>query len=121
MNNFPKVVIIDDDEDAVELLAYNFGKHELATICFSDSITALNYLKQQKVEMIVTDWMMPGKDGVSLIKELEDSVNSDTKKVMVSCLQDQKSIDKAMKTGIVAYATKPLKINDFIHLIKDNL
>jgi two-component system alkaline phosphatase synthesis response regulator PhoP len=114
----PKIVIIDDDENAVELLEYNFAKNGLDTIGFSDSKTAINYLINNKVDMIVTDWMMPGKDGLELIAAIQTSVNKDTKKFMVSCISDEKTIQKAMQTGIDGYLVKPIKIQDFVHSIK---
>lgn len=113
-----KVVIIDDDESAVELLEYNFAKNGLDTICFSDSTTAMSFLKNHKVDVIVTDWMMPHKSGVELIESLATSVNKESKKIMVSCISDQKSIDKALASGLDGYVTKPIKVKDFVAQVK---
>ena len=113
-----KVVIIDDDENAIELLEYNFAKHGVNTICFSDSKTAINFLKTNKVDAIVTDWMMPGKDGIQLIKSLEDSVNADSKKFMVSCKSDDSSVKEALSIGLNGYLSKPIKVLDFIERVK---
>ena len=121
MDSLAKIVIIDDDENAIELLEYNFSKHGLYTICFSDSVTAIKYLENNKVDMVVTDWMMPGKNGIELVESLKTGLNSDTKKFMVSCISDEKSINTALKTGISGYLTKPLKVVDFVQAIKTSL
>lgn len=113
------IVIIDDDENATELLEYNFIKNGINTICFSDSNTAIKFLKENKVDVIVTDWMMPGKDGIELIESLKSSVNAGSKKFMVSCKSDEISINKAMDTGLDGYLSKPIRVKDFIDKVKE--
>ncbi len=118
MKNKPAIVIVDDDENAIELLEYNFSKYGFFTICFSDSLIAIKFLMSNKVDMIVTDWMMPGKNGLELINSLENSINKETKKFMVSCISDEKSIKKALNSGVVRYVAKPIKIANFIEEVK---
>lgn len=121
MEGYPKIVVIDDDENAIELLEYNFSKHGFFTICFSDSRTAMKYLENNQVDLVVTDWMMPGKDGLELIDSLKTGINKDVKKIMVSCISDEASIAKAKATGISGYVVKPLKLVNFIETVKQCL
>lgn len=106
------VVVVDDDLNALELLEYNFSKLGFVTISFNDSLTAERYLKTEKVDAIVTDWMMPHKDGCQLVESLKESVNDKTFKIMISCISDRFSIARAMQSGVDYYYPKPLNTKE---------
>lgn len=115
----PTIVIVDDDHNAVELLEYNFSKNGFKTICFSKSKEAILFLLKNKVDLIITDWMMPELDGIDLLRQVSKSINSDTKKIMVSCISDQESIKEARKMGADDFIVKPLRVREFLNYVKE--
>lgn len=109
-----QIAVIDDDDNATELLEYSFGKEGFKTLCFNDSEVAKNYLSINKVDAIITDWMMPKINGVELLLSLSNSVNSKTPKMMVSCISNPHSVNIAKESGADKYFCKPVKSKELI-------
>jgi DNA-binding response OmpR family regulator len=66
-----KILVIDDDEAIRECIAYFLeeeGHH--VTLC-SDGFEGLRLFAERKFDLVVTDIMMPGKDGLGTIIEME--------------------------------------------------
>jgi two-component system, response regulator, stage 0 sporulation protein F len=64
----PAILIVDDDSDILALL--NLFMHRLAPaydiITVRDAQSALSHLAQRTVPLVITDYMMPGMDGLQL-------------------------------------------------------
>jgi len=116
-----RVVIVEDNLDSLELLEYNFKKVGFDTICFSDSTVASKFLKEYKVDAIITDWMMPEIDGCQLIEHIKTSVNAKSLKYLVSCISDRFYIEEALEKGIDGFMSKPIRVKDLIDTICSNL
>ena len=116
-----KVVLVEDNLDSLELLEYNFKKVGFDTIGFSDSTVALKFLKQYKVDAIITDWMMPEIDGSQLVEKLKNSINAESLKYLVSCISDRFYIEEALKKDIDGFMSKPIKVSILIDTICSNL
>ncbi len=67
-----KILVVDDDEDILDLLSQylSLENHEVMTA--SDGLMGIKSLKNKKVDLIITDIIMPNKDGIELILELLD-------------------------------------------------
>ena len=115
------VVIVEDNLDSLEFLEYSFKKVGFDTICFGDSTVAFKFLAQNKVDAIITDWMMPEIDGCQLVEKLKDSVNGRSLKYLVSCISDRFYIEEALDTGIDGFMSKPIRVKKLIDAICGSL
>lgn len=73
-----------------------------------DGTTALEVLKQEKIDMIISDWNMPKMTGLDLLKAVRaDSSMADTPFIMVTAEAQQDNIILAVKAKVSQYIVKP--------------
>ncbi|MFH7321211.1 response regulator [Desulfurivibrio sp. D14AmB] len=73
-----------------------------------DGSTALNMLKTEKVDLIVSDWNMPKMTGLDLLKAVRADPNmADTPFIMVTAEAQQDNIILAVKAKVSQYVVKP--------------
>ena len=66
-----RVMIIDDDENAVKFLSVVLGENGYETVAANDGRAGLEKLRESAVDLIVLDVMMPKKTGFSVFKQLK--------------------------------------------------
>lgn len=81
-----------------------------------DGIEGLNVIKKLKPDIVITDVTMPKMDGIIMIKELADLV--DTEFIIVSGYNDFKYAQQAIKLGVKDYLLKPIEDEDFYSTLK---
>lgn len=65
-----RILIIDDDTQLLRLLAIIFGKHNYDVITAENGAVGLRLLEQSAFDVVVTDIVMPEKDGIEVITAL---------------------------------------------------
>lgn len=73
-----------------------------------DGTTAMNVLKQEKIDLIISDWNMPKMTGLELLKNVR--ANADWSKIpfiMVTAEAQQDNIILAVKAKVSQYIVKP--------------
>lgn len=109
-----KAIIVEDD-----LMVIDINKHYLSKTpeifvagTFLNGLDALNYLKNNSVDLIILDLYMPDLSGLELLEKIRQN-KYDTDVIMVTAANDAVTIDKALKLGIVDYLIKPFKYERF--------
>ncbi len=78
------------------------------TIEADDGTTAMDVLKQQKIDLIVSDWNMPKMTGLDLLKAVRSDANLNaTPFIMVTAEAQQDNIILAVKAKVSQYIVKP--------------
>ena len=102
-------ILIVEDEAAIRemikfALASNDGVFDEAE-SFQDAFTKI---KNYKPDMILLDWMLPGKSGVELVKKLKQQPDTvDIPIIMLTARAEEEYLVRALKTGADDYVTKP--------------
>ena len=112
------ILIIDDDANTLASLAraFRLAGHE-ASVCDS-AARALELVRSQRFDLILSDVVMPGKDGIALLEEFK-SLGVSTPAVMMS---GQATIDMAVRAtrlGAIDFLEKPIS-TDKLLLTVDN-
>lgn len=68
----PRVLIIDDEEDIRDVLCEVLNRAEFEVDVASTGDVGIDKLRRKSANVIVIDIIMPGKDGVSTIREIRD-------------------------------------------------
>jgi len=109
------IALIDDDEDILSFLNYNLVKKGYNVLLYTDCNQIIDSLKVNKPALIISDWMLPGKQGIELLSEIRsDRDLKTTPFVMITCNNSYSDISKAFNNGINDYFIKPFKILDFL-------
>ncbi|WP_354066384.1 ATP-binding protein [Devosia sp. 2618] len=102
----PRVLIVDDDRDFLELAERLFIREDYTPICTDAPQSALQIARTVKPAAIFLDIMMPGFDGWDVLAALRaDPVTADIPVFMISILSDRGRVLAAGANGIVV---KPL-------------
>lgn len=67
-----RVLIVDDDRDNRDLLAYAFASYELQITTCANATEALLKCMLHRFDFIVTDYDMPGLNGIELVKRVRE-------------------------------------------------
>ena len=111
-----RILVVDDEPDLETLIRQKF-RHQVrdGTACFlfaRDGVEALTVLEaNHDVDMVITDINMPGMDGLSLLKRLQENENK-LSTVIVSAYGDMTNIRAAMNGGAFDFITKPIDFPD---------
>ncbi len=103
-------VLIVDDEDSVRTLLSRF----LSSVGYDTAVAdtadqACNSLKNADFEVVVSDIQMPGRNGLSLLSEIQRS-HPQVAVVMLTGVQDVSTAVEAMKAGAHDYVLKPFEL-----------
>ncbi|MDF2541427.1 MAG: two component transcriptional regulator, AraC family [Herbinix sp.] len=110
-------VLIADDEDKVCKLIYHlvdweqFGLTVAAMV--NDGVSALQFIQEEKPDIVITDIRMPGYDGIELIRKAKE-YNPEINFIIVSGYRHFDYAHNAIKYGVEDYLLKPLKKAEFI-------
>lgn len=66
----PRVVIIEDEKDIVELVRYNFRKEGFEVEGFGRGFDGLDYLRRNHADIVLLDILLPDEDGLAICKRL---------------------------------------------------
>ncbi len=113
----PSILIVDDDESTSRLYSAYLEESFNVTICSSGS-NAIEWLKQNQVNLIISDIRMPDIDGISLRKYVNE--NSKTELIpfiFISAIKEKDVIDKACNLGIDDLLHKPISKTQLLQSI----
>ncbi|MGA1865032.1 MAG: response regulator [bacterium] len=99
-------MLIDDDEwirDSLSLFFKNEGCHLLA---LETAEEALKLLKKQSYEIIITDYRLPGMDGLEFFRKIQNS-HPRVIKILVTAYGNKDVFSEAIKIGIQDIINKP--------------
>ena len=111
-------ILVVDDENYMrrllfDLLQGNEGYHvELA----SSAEEALENIRENVFDLIISDIMMPGMDGFELLKEIR-AMNVDSAVIFITGYGSVNAAVEAIKLGVIDYIEKPFDIEQFKSLV----
>jgi DNA-binding NtrC family response regulator len=113
-----KLLLVDDDPNTLASLAraFRLAGHE-ATVCDSAD-RALEQVKAQRFDLIFSDVVMPGRDGLALLAELK-TAGSTTPVVMISGQANIQMAVRATQLGAVDFLEKPLSTDKLLLTIEN--
>jgi diguanylate cyclase (GGDEF)-like protein/PAS domain S-box-containing protein len=105
----PVILIVDDDE-VIRMLLRQFLEGEGYTVVEAENgPAALEKVGEQPFDLIILDIAMPGIDGPGVCAHIRSSVPDPPPILMITALDDEKSIERSYNAGAVDYIRKPLR------------
>ncbi|MCK5305788.1 MAG: response regulator [Candidatus Omnitrophica bacterium] len=114
-----KIMIVDDEENIVELLRYNFKKEGFKVYGVFNGEEAFDLAGMLNPDLIILDLMLPGLHGYEVLRLIKKNMRlSHIPVVILSAKTLKEDIDKGMRLGADDYVTKPFSIADLVIRVK---
>ncbi len=107
----PRLLLVDDEIPFITNLLKLLSRRGYEVSTAYDGESALRLLQEQEFDVVILDQNMPGKDGISVLKDLK----AIQPHLEVIILTGFSSIDKALKgceLGAYDYVSKPIQLGD---------
>lgn len=113
------VLVVDDEETDRMIICDALESENYLTITAENGNEALEKIKEDRPDLIVTDYIMPQMNGMVLVKNLKaDKKTSDIPILMLTSIDDVDSEVVVMEAGADDYLTKPVNRKRFLIRVK---
>ena len=102
-----KVLIAEDDQLLRQLLEATLRPHYPELVLVPHGEAALEHLRRQPVDVLVTDWMMPGIDGIELVRRVRRECARPPFIIMSTVLGSKEAREHALRSGADDFLAKP--------------
>jgi two-component system response regulator PilR (NtrC family) len=113
-----KILITDDDIDLRELLIEAVRNWDYVADVAKDGEEALRKLKMERFDLVVCDLMMPGMDGLTLLKKIK-GLDKDILVIIITGYATIETAVKAIEAGAYDYIAKPFRLDELMIVIKN--
>lgn len=104
----PRILVVDDEEDLLELVRYNLRKDGYEVECVGTGEDALKAARRQPPDLIVLDLMLPTVDGLEVCRRLKGEAKTrDIPVVMLTAKGEESDMVAGLERGADDYIAKP--------------
>ena len=110
-----RILIIEDEPDLAELVAFNVKRAGYEALVAHDGIKGLEVALREAPDLIILDLMLPGLDGYGVFKELRrDGRTSGTPVIMLTARAQTEDRIRGLEAGADDYLTKPFSPKELL-------
>ncbi len=102
------VLVVDDEHSNLQSLEKIFRKEGMRVLTADGARGALEMVRKHRIHVVLTDLMMPGTNGVELLRAIKE-LSPDTEIVMMTAYGTVETAVHAMREGAYDFVEKPLK------------
>ncbi|MBI5074444.1 MAG: response regulator [Nitrospirae bacterium] len=111
-------ILIAEDEDILRRnLTFILSSSGYATLSARTSAEAVELLKRQRFDVVITDLIMPVQGGRELVRYVSEHC-PETSVIVITAYPSADSAIDAVKKGVVDYFTKPFKTEEILRAVK---
>ncbi|MET1412009.1 response regulator [Roseibium sp. HPY-6] len=119
MKRVQKILVVEDDPTSLEAMAGYFEVEGYRVLRATDSVGMERELKSHLIDLVVLDIRLPGKDGLTLLRELR--ISSDLPVIVVSARTEDVDHIVALEFGADDYLDKPVNLRELLVRAKNIL
>ncbi len=113
------ILVVDDQVDLREILSFKFRKSGFHVIEKNSAISALEIMDKEKIDCLVTDYVMPEMDGLDLVEKMRD-LGIKIPVFMITAYEECPR-QRALNCQISAIVFKPFDTEELIMLVRNSL
>lgn len=116
------ILIIEDEEDIREMIAYNLEKESYTVSQAETGEEGFQIMLQKRPDLVLLDLMLPGVDGLDICKRIRNHEQlGDTRVIMLTAKGEESDIVTGLELGADDYITKPFSPKVLLSRIKSLL
>jgi phosphate regulon transcriptional regulator PhoB len=114
-----KILVVDDEKDIVDLIAYNLQREGFAVVSACDGQAAWDAIRTEKPGLVVLDLMLPGISGLDVCKLIRRHAETESLPVIMLTAKSD-PVDKilGLELGADDYMTKPFSVRELVARIR---
>lgn len=111
------ILLVEDDEELRDGLAQTLSIFFYKVIVAKNGIEAIEILAQNKIDMIITDYVMPLMDGEEFCRHIRTKDHK-IPITIISSYSEKEKLMKLIDLELTSYLLKPISYNDLINCLK---
>ena len=118
----PCVLVVEDENAQREVLSYNLEAEGFRVVMAENGDEGLLFLKEEKPDLIVLDWMLPNVSGIEICRRVK--ANSETRNIpviMLSARSEEVDRVRGLETGADDYVVKPYSVVELMARVRTQL
>jgi two-component system, NtrC family, response regulator len=112
-----RILVVDDDTTLRRVTQLHLAKMGYPTAAAADATEALEILKHEPRDLVISDLQLPGMSGLELLKRVRAQYPG-TEVVLLTAYATVETAVDAMKSGAYDYITKPVHLHDLCSLVE---
>lgn len=105
------ILVVDDEPKLCDLLASALGQNDVQVFVAGNGLHALKVLEQEDIDLVISDWRMPGMDGPALLAEIKVRYPH-VPVIVMTAYSTVKNAVQSMRNGAYDYIAKPFDIDE---------
>jgi two-component system phosphate regulon response regulator PhoB len=115
----PKILLVEDDPNLVELVTYNLEKEGFDIVRTGDGEEALVLAQEEKPDLVILDWMIANLSGIEVCRRLRRvPATANLPIVMLTARAEEADRIRGLETGADDYVTKPFSPRELIARVR---
>ena len=110
------IYVVEDDKSIRNLVSYALTEKGYDVKSFEDGRSIAQEIRENPCELLLLDLMLPGKDGVTILKEIREF--SDLPVIILTAKTDEFDKVMGLESGADDYITKPFSILELLSRVK---
>ncbi len=102
-----RILVVDDDELLVELVTFTLESHGHEVLTAEDGAEAIELATSEQPDVVVLDGMMPGADGLDVLRQLRQDAGLNLPVIMLSARKQERDVVGGLAEGANDYLVKP--------------
>jgi phosphate regulon transcriptional regulator PhoB len=114
-----RILVVDDEKDIVELVAFNLEREGMAVLRAFDGEQALEMIQRRKPDLLILDLMLPGLSGLDVCRILRQREHTEALPIIMVTAKGE-PVDKilGLEMGADDYITKPFNMRELIARVR---
>jgi DNA-binding NtrC family response regulator len=117
---FPRILIVDDEPDILDVCARTLRRNGFQVITASDAQTARILMQAEAIDLLITDIRMPGESGISLLQSVHELAPT-LPLMIITGYPDTPAVDAALDLNVKSFIVKPFDLPDFVSEVRRSL
>jgi CheY-like chemotaxis protein len=111
----PRLLLADDEKDIRDVLVFEFSDAGFEVTAVDSGLAALEALKKSKFDLVITDYKMPGMDGLETARRLR-ALDPKVPIIVATGYAGESTQTEFEKSGVHDFLLKPFALDDVIAL-----